>query len=341
MSVISSLAVNDREHRVRQCTGLRPLRRPRRFPVGYAISVLRLILLLTVFAPMLGCLGDRQTIGSVDLVWGKRGTDPGELQKPRAIAIDEQQRLYLVDMTARIQVFDLDGNFLHGWQTPVHTNGRPTGLSFDRQGRLLVADTHYYQVLIYTTDGELLGKIGGTRGEKLGEFGFVTDIAEDSRGNLYISEYGEFDRIQKVAPDGTFVLQIGGHGTEPGKFIRPQSVAVDDQDRLWVTDSGNHRLQVFDTEGTLLFYWGESGHEAGQLYYPYSLVLDGQGHVYVCEYGNHRVQKFTLDGKSLGCWGREGRKEGETYNPWGIVQDSQGRIHVLDTNNHRVQRIRL
>ncbi len=70
----------------------------------------------------------------------------------------------------------------------------------------MVADTHYFQVLVYSPDGKLLRKLGGVKGEKPGEFGFVTGTAQDSQGNVYISEYGEFDRIQKFAPDARFLL---------------------------------------------------------------------------------------------------------------------------------------
>ncbi|HUY34314.1 MAG TPA: hypothetical protein VMV69_16325 [Pirellulales bacterium] len=255
------------------------------------------------------------------------------------MAIDSADRLYIVDMTARIQVFDADGDFLRMWRTPVHTNGRPTGLSIDRKGRLLVADTHYFQVLIYSPEGELLKKMGGVEGHRPGEFGLVTDAVDDSQGNLYVSEYGEYDRIQKFSPEGTFLFEWGGHGTAAGQFRRPQSMAVDQHDHIWVTDAVNHRIQVFDPQGTLLDIWGEHGSEPGQLSYPYNLALDDEGYVYVSEYGNHRVQKFTLRGEPRGCWGRHGRKPGELFQPWGLVRDSRGRIHVLDKRNHRVQRI--
>jgi NHL repeat-containing protein len=296
-----------------------------------------LVLCLAVCA---GCDETAPSNGRLDLVWGRRGVSDGRLQKPRAMAIDAQDRLYIVDMTARIQVFTPDGDFLRGWQTPAQENGRPTGLSIGRQGRVLVADTHYYQVLIYSPEGELLQKIGGQKGHAPGEFGFVTCAIEDALGNLYVSEYGEYDRIQKFSPDGKFLLQWGGHGSAPGQFVRPQKMVIDGQGHIWVCDACNHRIQIFDDQGRLLRLWGTGGSEPGQLYYPYDLALDGQGHVYVCEYGNHRVQKFTTDGESLGCWGHQGRKlPGELHNPWALVRDSQGRIHVLDTNNHRVQRI--
>ncbi len=294
-----------------------------------------------IAAALAGCQPGGGGAGELDEVWGRRGNSEGRLQKPRAITIDGNDEIYIVDMTARIQVFDLEGNYLRGWQTPAHDVGRPTGLSVDRDGNILVADTHYHRLLIYSPTGELLRQIGGIHGLGPGEFGFLTDAVQDSKGNYYISEYGELDRIHKYSRDGRLIQEWGGHGRAPGEFLRPQSLAIDEQDHLWVADSCNHRIQVFDADGKLLRTWGEAGSEAGQLYYPYGIVLDGEGHLYVVEYGNHRVQKFTLDGESLGCWGESGREPGQLFNPWGIAQSSDGRLFVLDTNNHRVQEIEL
>jgi sugar lactone lactonase YvrE len=257
------------------------------------------------------------------------------------MAIDADDLIYIVDITARIQVFTTAGEFVRGWQTPVHANGRPTGLSIDHRGNLLVADTHYFRVLTYSPQGELLETFGGTLGHGPGEFGFVTDAVEDSRRNLYVSEYGEYDRIQKFSPAREFVLEWGGHGTDGGQFSRPQSLAVDADDQIWVADACNHRIQVFDASGRLVRLWGEHGSEPGQLAYPYGMLLDGRGHVYVTEFGNHRVQKFSLDGRSLGCWASHGRATGEVLNPWALVRDSHGRIYVLDTGNNRVQCIEM
>jgi DNA-binding beta-propeller fold protein YncE len=276
-----------------------------------------------------------------EFVWGKQGVAPGDFQKPRAIAINDQDELFIVDMTARIQVFDADGKYLRSWRTPVSANGRPTGLSIAKNGRLLVPDTHYYRVLQYEPDGTLLesATIGGEPGNEPGQFGWPTDVAEDSAGNIYVSEYGDHDRIQKFSPAGEYLLQWGGTGEEPGQFRRPQSIAIDADDRLYIADACNHRIQVFDTEGKLIEIWGKEGSAVGELYYPYGLALDGKGHLYVCEYGNERIQKFDLKGKSLGTWGGQGREPGQLRNPWAIAFDSKGRLHVVDSNNHRVQRV--
>ena len=89
-----------------------------------------------------------------ELVWGKRGVAAGDFVRPRAIAIDAQDRLFIVDFTARIQVFDRDGKYLKtGWTTPDYRNGRPSGLSVDFDGNLVVSDSHYHTVRIYTPAG--------------------------------------------------------------------------------------------------------------------------------------------------------------------------------------------
>lgn len=290
---------------------------------------------------MSGCINRSVETRPPDLVWGKKGISAGRFEKPRAIAVDQSDLLYIVDMTARIQVFDLDGNYLRSWQTPESANGRPSGLTVDQFGRLLVADTHYYRILAYDTHGNPLpeANLGGTMGSGPGEFGFVTDVVVDSQGNFYVAEYGDHDRVQKFSPSGEFLLQWGSHGEELGQFRRPQNLAIDALDRIWIVDACNHRVQVFDVEGNLLKHWGEEGSDSGQLYYPYDLALDGKGHIYICEYGNHRVQKFTLDGKSLACWGTNGRGPGQLNNPWALCLDSRGRLHVVDSNNHRIQRV--
>ena len=290
---------------------------------------------------VIGCVPARTPAGSADLIWGETGITDGRFQKPRAIAIDDRDRLYIVDMTARIQCFDTEGNFLTGWKTPASKNGRPSGLTISNDGSLLVADTHYYRMLAYTSEGKPLEDrtIGGEQGRGPGQFGFVTDAVQDSEGNYYIGEYGDFDRIQKFSPEGEYLLEWGSHGPEPGQFRRPQNIVVDDQDQIWVADACNHRIQVFDTQGKLLQHWGTEGSEIGMLYYPYDLALDGKGHLYVSEFGNHRVQKFTLEGDPVDSWGVHGKGPGELYNPWALAIDSRGRLHVLDSRNHRVQRV--
>mgnify|MGYP000911940349 CR=1 FL=1 len=277
-----------------------------------------------------------------EAVWGIHGTRPGWLQKPRVAAFDADDQLYIADLTDRIQVFDRDGNFKRHWRMPALNVDGPSGLTVDRWGRVLVADTHFYRVMIYSREGELLMQIGdGVQGTEPGRFGYPTDVVCDRAGNFYVSEYGENDRIQVFSPEGKWLRQWGGHGDEPGQFLKPRALAIDEKDRIYVADSCNHRVQVFDTQGKLLDCWGSQGPAKGQMSYPYDIALAPDGTLYVVEYANHRVQRFTKEGRSLGTWGSPGREPGELYNPWALAVDSSGVVFVIDTLNHRVQRFRM
>ena len=292
---------------------------------------------------LLALSGCDLTPGSApDLVWGVHGVKPGRLHKPRTAAFDSEDNLYLADLTDRIQVFDRDGTYLHGWSMPDFNVDGPSGLTIDRLGRLLVADTHIYRVLVYSPDGKIVLQIGdGVQGSTPGRFGYPTDVVIDKAGNFYVAEYGENDRIQVFSPEGKWLRQWGGHGYEPGEFLKPRALAIDEKDRLYVADSCNHRIQVFDTQGKLLNSWGSRGDGPGEMSYPYDLSIGPDHCLYVCEYGNHRVQKFDLDGKSLGTWGTAGRGPGQLFNPYALAVDSRGNVSVIDSNNHRVQRFRM
>jgi DNA-binding beta-propeller fold protein YncE len=304
-------------------------------------KTLWLFVLTLAFTFSVGCTPP--PVDSVAEVWGRKGLDDGRFIKPRAIAIDDSDQLHIIDMTSRIQVFDRLGQLKKFWKTPECVNGKPCGISILQDGRIAIPDTHYFRVLFYTPEGELLSDqtIGGKNGRGEGEFGFLTDVVEDSKKNLYVSEYGDFDRIQKFSPDGKYICSLGAHGTEDGEFLRPQGMAIDEQDQLWVADACNHRIQVFDaTTEPPTFSFGSSGSGIGELSYPYNLQFGGDGFLYVCEFGNHRLQKFDLTGKSHGIWGGPGRDPGQLHQPWGMTLDSQGFFHVIDSYNHRVQRFK-
>ena len=316
---------------------LMPSQRPSRL-IGARNALLMLAWVLAA-----GCGGPRE---EPELVWGRRGVQGGDLVKPRAAAIDAHDHLYLVDWTARIQAFDRDGKYLgHTWTTPDYRNGRPSGLSIDRDGNLLVSDSHYHCLRIYSPDGKLLRTLGGQAGAGPGQLSYVSDALQDADGYYYIAEFGDNQRITKLDAAGKFVCCWGSPGSEPGQFARIRALALGPDGYLYAADACNHRIQVFTRSGTLVRVWGTPGNEPGQLSYPYDLAFSPgpNPYLYVVEYGNCRVQKFTPTGESLGSLGEghEGREEdGRLCNPWALVVDSRGRVHVIDSENDRVQRIR-
>lgn len=289
-----------------------------------------------------GCMPQSAGTSTPGLVWGRRGLSDGRLMKPRAVAVSPKDEVYLVDMTGRIQAFSSEGEFLRGWRTPAIKQGKPTGLGFSQDGQLLVADTHYFRMLVYSPEGELdeSRTIGGQHGDGPGQFNFVTDVVQDSRGHYFIGQYGQIDHIQEFSPSGEYLQTFGSQGSEPGQFSRPQCLRIDNEGLLWVADACNHRIQVFDVSGASakrVNIWGSHGHAPGQLNYPYGLIFDTDGTLLISEFGNHRVQRFDRDGKSLDAWGGAGKEPGKFDSPWALAMDSRRRLHVLDSLNHRVQ----
>jgi DNA-binding beta-propeller fold protein YncE len=286
-----------------------------------------------------GCGGSRT---QPELVFGVRGVQAGQLVKPRAIAIGPGDRVYLVDWTARIQTFDRDGKYLgKTWTTPDFRNGRPSGLSVDTKGNLVVSDSHYHCVRVYSPDGEQLRVIGGVLGTDPGQLSYISDALCDAEGYFYLSEFGDSQRISKFDADGKFVKCWGEPGSEKGQFARIRAMALGPDGLLYAADACNHRIQVFTRDGEWVRMFGEAGDGEGELSYPYDVAFSPgpTPYLYVVEYGNQRVQKFTPEGKSLGVWGGAGREPGRFHSPWGIAVDSRGRVFVVDSSNDRVQRI--
>lgn len=299
---------------------------------------LRQFALLFALALATGC---NRSGGAPELVWGQRGVRNGDIVKPRAIAIGPDDHLYLVDWTARIQAYDRDGKYLGAtWTSPDYRNGRPSGLSVDSKNNVIVSDSHYHCVRVYSPTGELLQTFGSA-GTAPGELGYVSDALRDDAGNFYVSEFGENQRISKFDGAGKFLKCWGAPGTEIGQFARIRAMTLGPDGNLYVADSCNHRIQVFNTDGDFVRVIGRPGRERGELSYPYDVACSHgrTPYLYVVELENCRVQKFTLEGESLGVWGSPGRAPGQLCSPWAVAVDSRGVVHVVDSLNDRVQRI--
>ena len=133
-------------------------------------------------------------------------------------------------------------------------------------------------------------------------------------------------------------------GTAEGQLAAPRNVAVAPDGRIYVLDSGNHRLQVFDAEGNPVGAWGSFGAEPGQFNEPWGIAVNDE-YVFVADTWNHRIQKFTLDGEYVASFGASGAPDIETgdeglglfFGPRSLVLLDDGRLLVTDTGNHRMQ----
>ena len=155
----------------------------------------------------------------------------------------------------------------------------PHGIHADNQGNVWVTDfatntdgTKGQQVHKFSPDGELLMSLGmaGQAGNDSSHFNQPNDVIVAVDGSIFVSDghtgqgmttldaieegkqAGRTARIMKFASDGTFIKEWGQLGTAHGEFRTPHAMEIDSQNRLWVADRGNHRLEIFDLEGNYL-----------------------------------------------------------------------------------------
>ncbi len=297
------------------------------------------IIFVACATALAGCDGESKPPGEAKILaaFGQSGRGQGQFIYPRAIDIDGDGSLFVVDKTGRIQKFDSKGDFLDTIEMPLVETGKPTGLTIAPNGNLYVADTHYFRVVIFSPEGEFIDEFGKF-GEQDGCFIYPTDVAFCEDGRIFVSEYGGNDRISVFTEQGDFLHCFGTPGSGPGQFSRPSALCVDkSRKRLYVADACNHRIAIYDLDGELLRYIGSAGREQGQLRYPYDLTLLADGTLVVCEYGNNRVQLFDAEGRSLAVYGHPGRQLGQLAYPWGVAVDNRRRAFIVDSGNMRIQ----
>jgi DNA-binding beta-propeller fold protein YncE len=213
--------------------------------------------------------------GGLDSQWGERGSAPGQLERPSGFTFDAEGTIWVADtMNHRIQRFSLEGNYISGFGTQGSREGElnmPWGVAFDLEGNLVVSDWRNDRVQRFTPRGEFLSAFGES-GSGPGQFNRPAGIAVDGHGDIYVVDR-ENDRIQLFAPDNRFVEQMTGAATlskigrryilanpktlrlremadlEQTKHFRlPAAVRVDSEFRMYVADTGAHRIQVYKKE---------------------------------------------------------------------------------------------
>ncbi|MEJ0021442.1 MAG: 6-bladed beta-propeller [Candidatus Doudnabacteria bacterium] len=244
----------------------------------------------------------------------------GNLNSPVIIANDSSDNMYVLDRwNNRIEKFDPNHNFLFAFGWGVQDGTTP-------------------ELQTCTT---LTGCYAGLLGSGDGEFNFPQGIAVDYLNNIYVADSGN-NRIQKFDSAGNYITQWGSEGSGPGQFEMPdqtyQGIATDSSGNVYVADSGNNRIQKFDSSGNFQSEWGTFGTADNEFNFPQGIAVDHLNNIYVADYFNHRIQKFDSAGNFLGKWGSNGSGDSEFGGPTGINADSSNDIYVTDYFNDRVQK---
>jgi streptogramin lyase len=236
--------------------------------------------------------------------WGSWGTGDGQFHGPKGIAVSSDGSVYVADAwNDRIQKFDSNGNFITKWGSEGNGDGQfnlPIDVAVSPYGFVYVADQNNNRIQKFDSNGTFVKK-WGSYGTAPGEFKFPSAISVSLDGSVYVAEYY---RIQKFNDNGNFILKWEGYcktdtngdniPDQPcdGRFYYPEGIATDLNGSVYVADSGNNRIQKFDSSGNFIAKWGSYGSEAGKFAWPVGIAIDHDGYVYVSDTDNNRIQKM-------------------------------------------------
>ncbi len=255
--------------------------------------------------------------------------------KPYGIAVTPDGIIYVTDTAAR-RVFRFDIELKTVSFIGTTGNGKlvkPVGIAVDADGRVFVADATLKRIFAYDAGGNLTMAIGQEN-----EFENPAGLAVDpTHHRLYVADTPRHEIRCYSTADGSLERTIGRRGTTPGTFNFPTNLFVDRVGRLYVTDTMNFRLQIFDVEGNVVGTFGTQGDTPGTLNRPKGVGVDSEGHIYVADTSFNNFQVFDEAGRLLLFVGSGGNAPGEFMLPAGLYVDSSDRIYVADQGNSRIQ----
>ncbi|MFZ2948316.1 MAG: 6-bladed beta-propeller [Desulfuromonadaceae bacterium] len=251
---------------------------------------------------------------------------------PQCIAADGNGLIYITDPSiGLIHRYDLAAKEVtYVFQAGEKRLGSPVGVVLDAEGNLYVTDALLAAVFKFSPNGKLLAELDGK-----GSLQRPAGIAVTSKGEKVVADilankvfiFDKNDVLQRELPGADFTESLN----------RPTYVAVDKQDSVYVTDTMNFTVRVFDAAGRYVRSQGQIGDTPGSFARPKGVALDSDRNLYVMDsiFGNFQV--FDQQGRLLLYASQEGVRPGEFMLPSGIFIDRNDRIYIADTFNHRIQ----
>jgi 6-bladed beta-propeller protein len=267
--------------------------------------------------------------------WGSSGTNNGEFNRSLAMAISDFDQIYVADQyNHRIQVFDLDGNFLFKWGAnggdgaSGSGNGEfieVQGIAINKTGYVYVTDNGNERVQIFDREGNYVSEFSASAPQR---------IAINSTGYVFLSTP---TAIKVFDQSGISQYDITG-------FSSCVDVAINSSDYIFGIDPGaESTVHVYNQTGNYSSMWGDFGSGDGQLEGAYGIDIDNDGNVFIAEWNNSRVQMFSSTGNYIRKWGANGgdgtigTANGEFNASFSVVCSDSGDVYVGDLTN-RIQR---
>jgi uncharacterized protein (TIGR03437 family) len=234
----------------------------------------------------------------------------------------------------------------------------PSGLAYDREGNLYIADERAHRIRRVTPAGLITTFAGIGKAAYSGDGGPAVKaglnaprgLAFDSNGFLYVADAGNH-AVRKIAPSGT-IVSVAGNGfsgfrgdggpATAALLQSPSGVAVDPNGDIFIADTANHRVRRINKGGVITTYAGSgtagmafegSAAVFAQLNEPRGLAFDASGNLYIADSGNNRIRRVDLTGLLSTIGGPE------LTAPRGVAVAVDGSVYVADTSGHRIAQI--
>ncbi|MCC6499926.1 MAG: TIGR03663 family protein [Anaerolineales bacterium] len=231
----------------------------------------------------------------------------------------------------------------------------PRAIAAGRNGDFYIADTFNHRIIHIASDGSTINTWGSFADLSLGEAPIGTffepwGIAVGPDGSVYVTDTWN-NRVQKFSRDGQ-PLKMWGEFGQPSPdapqseffFWGPRGIAVDAEGRVFVADTGNKRIVVYDANGNYLTEFGSGGFDPGQFDEPVGVAVGSDGVVYVTDTWNQRVQSFipieaeggALSYQPLTQWDINGWFGQSLDNKPNIAVDRNNNVFITDPEGYRV-----
>ena len=207
----------------------------------------------------------------------------------------------------------------------------PSAITFNSKHQLVVSEYNDRRVSVLDSIGRKLKTI------QCDKLGHPAGVSLDSDDYIYVTDPDQAG-LFKFNKEGQLIKHIQKKGKHPGSFNYPISVLVI-KDRVYVSDSNNHRIQVLDTDLNYVKCFGSRGSGSGQFNHPYDITQDKAGNLYVTDDGNNRVQVFDREGRVLREFSEKGCLSQKLRGPTGIWYTSEQSgefIYVTEWNTRCV-----
>jgi sugar lactone lactonase YvrE len=264
-----------------------------------------------------------------------------QLAEPYGMAVDSRGSLYVADQkVGAIFIFNTETREVELIKNKTHAHFvRIIGLVMDDNDRLFVSDPGLHHILIFNS---------AHKAEDVITDGLVSPGAmaiDRENRQLYVSDI-DLDQVLVYDADSLkLIRKIGttGHNHElmtPGDFAKPTGLAVDSDGNLYVADTLNNRIEVFDADGKFISTFGKAGDGPGYFGRPKGVAIDSDDHIWVADGMQDRVQVFNKEAQLLIAFGGHGLLPGQFQGLVGITTDKNNRVFTSELFPGRVQQFR-